>query len=96
MFRGAEIQYQLGVIDGADGPTTRYTALTGRRFDLSTFAGYPGQLVWAFEQNGKASSGRTLTISGYYVCPDLNGVDGSYARRRQLTVEVQAAGSGSL
>jgi hypothetical protein len=80
MYRGAEIQYQLGVIDGANGPTTRYTALTGRRFDLSTVAGYPGQLVWAFEQNGKASSGRTLTISGYYVCPDQNGVGGSWVR----------------
>ena len=43
MFRGAEIQYQLGVSDGANGPTTRYTALTGRRFERLT-----NMLSWGF------------------------------------------------
>jgi hypothetical protein len=71
MQRGAELQYQLGVIRGPSGKlATRYSALTGRLFDLTTVAGCPGQLIWYFNPGGHPGTGNPVCSSGYYICPD--------------------------
>ena len=70
MYRGAASQYTLGLVDTPKGRMTRYTALTGSIFDISTFAGAPGQLAWNMTPDGKASAGRTRAESGIYICPD--------------------------
>jgi hypothetical protein len=59
---------------------TRYTAATGKILDASTFGGSPGQLAWVMREDGKASAGVPRAESGIYVCPDPNGVNGSWIR----------------
>jgi hypothetical protein len=70
MYRGAQAQSRLHLVDISNCRITRHQALTGLKPDVSTFPSYPGALAWMFQPDGKASAGRPRAISGYYVCPD--------------------------
>ena len=74
MLRGAEYLYAMRLCppdkNKPDEPrVTRYTALTGRKWDVSRFPGPPGQLCWVYDENSGAV-GRRRVLSGYLVCPD--------------------------
>ena len=70
MYRGAQAQSRLSLVDKIDGRrVTRHEALTGFMPDVSTFAGPPGCLAWAYEPDAKASSGRVRAVSCMYICP---------------------------
>jgi hypothetical protein len=69
MYRGAQAQSRLNLVDTPLGRMTRHQALTGRTPDVSSFAGPPGCLAWAFEPDAKATAGRIRAVSCIYLCP---------------------------
>jgi hypothetical protein len=57
---------------------TRYTALTGRKWDVSRFPGRPGQACWIYDEES-GGVGHPRVLSSYLVCPDWT-VSGCWVR----------------
>jgi len=70
MIIGAEWLYNMALCPGTR--ITRFTALTGNKFDVTVMPARPGQLGWIYDENsgGKTLTGQPRVLSAYAVAPD--------------------------